>query len=428
MSLIQHVRPYLRNSGWIALEHIVKICTSIITLGMIANHYSTTEFGMLNYGLAIVSILTPIARLGLDSVLVVEVSQHISNFRKYLANAWWMVLLSASLLTLTTILITTIISEDTLTRHVVIVSAFSLILLSFLVFDSYFQAIIQYRLSSVSKILSLLVGVLIKIYLIKNDANLIWICASFIFDNLLLGLTLFILYVWRTKDIQLLKPSQIDFEIIKSLFNQSWPMIISGLTGILLSKLDQLMIQNYMGASNLGIYAACSRVYEGWISLTFMYSIAALPLLIKINKQKAEESLPLLSLLFAIPLVASILFSIMLTLSAKPLLQFVFGKPYIAGEYSLILLGICSIFASLGYMSNRFLIVAGKQKVIAHRNVLAIVMNAAFNAVLIPIYGIIGAPLATLITLIFTNIILDYLNPELATLKHIKQRIFLLKF
>lgn len=339
-----------------------------------------------------------------------------------------MIFMASILLILLVSSLTFWLEADPVMRHIMMVSTCSITFISFLVLDSYFQAIVQYKLSSIAKITSLLSGLCIKVLLIKHNVDLIWICASFILDNLLLALALVVIYLRKTGDIGCLRPAQIDPVLMKTLLQQSWPMIISGLSGILLSRLDQIMIEYYAGASSLGIYAACARIYEGWISLTFMYSVATLPLLIKIQQRPIQESIKPLSALFAIPMFASILFSVALTVCSEPLLAFVFGHAYVAGANTLQVLGICSIFASLGYMSARFLIAAGKQKKIAHRNLLAIAMNAVLNTFLIPAFGIIGAAIATLLTLFFVHFVLDYLSPELATLKHIKQNILLFKF
>jgi len=78
-------------------------------------------------------------------------------------------------------------------------------------------------------------------------------------------------------------------------------------------------------------------------------------------------------------------------------------------------------------MSARYLIVEGLQKKIAKRNWIAIMINIPSNYVLIPMLGVNGAVISTMISMFFAHYLLDYLDPDLVELRKIKNSSLLLR-
>lgn len=74
-----------------------------------------------------------------------------------------------------------------------------------------------------------------------------------------------------------------DKFLIKPLLKSAWPMILSAVATMLYMRVDQLMIKNMIGVHELGLYSAASKIYEGWIILPIVLSIAILPLNVKMK-------------------------------------------------------------------------------------------------------------------------------------------------
>lgn len=70
-------------------------------------------------------------------------------------------------------------------------------------------------------------------------------------------------------------------------------------------------------------------------------------------------------------------------------------------------------FSFLGVARNAWIVSEGKQKYLKYMYGCAAIMNIIVNALLIPTMGAVGAALASLITQVFTSIVLPMLFKEM---------------
>ena len=64
-----HGRP-AHFVAWLVGERVVRGTVTVVALAAVARHLAPAGFGVLNFALAIVGLATPLAQLGLDSMLV----------------------------------------------------------------------------------------------------------------------------------------------------------------------------------------------------------------------------------------------------------------------------------------------------------------------------------------------------------------------
>jgi len=97
---------------------------------------------------------------------------------------------------------------------------------------------------------------------------------------------------------------------------------------------------------------------------------------------------------------------IIFVLFGKYLLSFLFGETYEAGEAALIILGLGQFvnasFGSVGVLLN----MTGHERDSLKAVIIAAVANVLLNLTLIPLFGIVGAAIATAITLFIWNLIM----------------------
>ncbi len=77
--------------------------------------------------------------------------------------------------------------------------------------------------------------------------------------------------------------------------------------------------------------------------------------------------------------------------------------------------------------SDRYFLIEGKQKKILQRASIALVLNILLNLILIPNYGIVGASIATLISLIIARFLFDLLDQDTIELFNFKIKALLFK-
>ena len=98
-----------------------------------------------------------------------------------------------------------------------------------------------------------------------------------------------------------------------------------------------------------------------------------------------------------------------MTLLARPIVYVLFGTEY-AKTAGILAVAVWYItFGYYGSVRNIWILAEGKQKYLTGINVAGALSNVVLNFVLIPIWGGVGAALASVITQFFTNVVIGFL-------------------
>ena len=199
--------------------------------------------------------------------------------------------------------------------------------------------------------------------------------------------------VQATKLVQLLK--QASWTTIRVLIARGWPLLLSGLSVMLYMKSDQVMLEWFLGPTEVGQYSVAVRVAE---CLYFLPSVLANTYLPRIGQGSGRfETDPALRQLYR---TAWLLGAGIVSLTAfvlPPLTIFVFGEKYRDSLVALKFLAPCGFAVATGVASSAWLNRRGGRllKIIPLRTAAAMILNIFLNLWLIPSMGIAGAALAT---------------------------------
>ena len=96
-----------------------------------------------------------------------------------------------------------------------------------------------------------------------------------------------------------------------------------------------------------------------------------------------------------------------------------FGKEYLSGQKSLLILMIGQFFSSMAGSVGYILQMTGRQSIFQNIILISTFINIILNFILIPRYGLIGAAFASMVSIILWNllsIIYIYINYKVLTL------------
>lgn len=192
---------------------------------------------------------------------------------------------------------------------------------------------------------------------------------------------------------------------IQKLLHFSLPLLFVQFFGIIILCIDTLMLGFYKSAAEVGIYGSAQRTALMGSLISTSFGAIFAPIISDLYNRNEFEKLRIYFQTVA-KWIFSISFPILLLiiLLSKHILRF-FGPEFSAGFSSLILLclgWIChSAVGSVGLM----IIMAGRQKL--HLIIMIVVLssNIILNIIFIPLYGMIGAALATSISIALFNVV-----------------------
>lgn len=223
-----------------------------------------------------------------------------------------------------------------------------------------------------------------------------------VFLSFLLAVYYLKIKVFPIKATELILPP-----INKELLFYSFPLLFSSLVFSVILWTDTLMLGYFTTASETGIYNAALPTS----ALIFIIPSTLLSLFIPVltelyaqNKNEAFESIykTVTKWIF----LSNITLLGIFYLYSKPILEILFGSQYLSASTSLIIL---STGLFLGYTmssSQDVLLIYKKTKLIFFNTLIMVIINLSLNFYLIPIYGIIGAALATSFAFITRSILL----------------------
>lgn len=197
-----------------------------------------------------------------------------------------------------------------------------------------------------------------------------------------------------------------DEKVFTKLFSYSWPFIFSGVISFIFYWVDSFMLGVFKTAEQVGIYNAAVPIAMLLLFPLNLFVHLFFPIVAKEYSKGNLEIVKQLSQqvgkwIFMITLPFFIIFIIF----PGELISLFFGKDYISAGTALRFLSIGVLFSAIFGISLELLSIKGKSKLILFNTSFALIINLFLNYLLVPPYGITGASIATMISLIFLNVL-----------------------
>jgi O-antigen/teichoic acid export membrane protein len=397
----QGFMKYFYNTSWMFAEQILKMIAGVLVGIWVARYLGPEQFGIFSYVLAFTVIFSGIAKLGLDSIVVRDLVNQPEKRDIYLGTAFWLKLLGAFLTFSIVVFATLFTPNDNATKLYIFIIASGMFFQPFEVIDFYFQSKVLSKFVSLCKIMQLLLSSLLKIYFVLKGANLFWFVVVSFIDQITFAIALFFAYTYQKIGGFY---HRFDLSIAKSLLKNSWPMILSGIVVMLYMRIDQIMIKEMLGEKEVGLYSAAVRLSEVGYFIPMIITNSLFPAII--NAKKVSKELYYIRLQRLYTFVVWIAIGISIPLSDW-LIVLLYGQEYQAAGKVLMIHIWASVFVFLGVVSGSWLTSENLQRLSFYRTLAGTVINVSLNFTLIPIYGITGAAIATLIAQMVAALIFD---------------------
>ncbi|MFD1188892.1 flippase, partial [Pontibacter rugosus] len=191
------------------------------------------------------------------------------------------------------------------------------------------------------------------------------------------------------------------------LLKESWPLMVSGLVVMVYMKIDQIMIKEMMNTTAVGIYSAAMRLSEAWYFVPMLISQSLFPAIL--SAKKSDEALYKLRLqrLLNLMMFFSLVIAIIFTFLSDWIINFLYGPSFDGAGDILSIQVWAGVAVSSGVVSSNWFLIEGLQKYSMYRTSVGAVINVILNLILIPLYGIAGSAVATLISQFVASVLLN---------------------
>lgn len=402
---------YLKNTSWLFGEKILRLTMGVFVGIWIARYLGPRQFGILNYAQSFVGLFAVTASLGLDGIVVRELIKNENKTDELIATAFYLKLMGGVISIILLVIAINLMSNDNYTNLLFLIIASATLFQTFNVIDFYFQSKVLSRYVVYSNTISLFVSSVVKIVFILNKAPLLSFAWVILFDSIILAMGFIYFFIKKTR----FKIQNFNFnkQTALALLKDSWPLFLSSIVISIYMKIDQIIINQLLGSKEVGQYAAAIRLSEAWYFIPMVIASSLFPAIISAKKQSEELYNSRLQKLYDLMVWMSVIIALPMTFLSNWIVRILYGSEYDEAGNVLMIHIWTGVFVFLGVAFSGYLTAENKTKKAFYRTLLGAVLNVILNYVLIPIYGICGSAIATLLGQFFANYVYDIFDKDL---------------
>ncbi|MEH2414133.1 flippase [Nostoc sp.] len=390
------LRAIIANTGWLFADRILRMGASLVVGVWVARYLGVQQYGLFNYALAFVSLFSPIFTLGLDDVVVRHIVRQSSNKEEILGTTFWLKFLGGIASVLLAVSTMFFLGEhETLKIWLVAILGMAGIFRATDTIEVWFQSQVQSKYTVIAKNTAFILNSVIKIALILTKAPLLAFAWVTLAEFAMSAIGLLIVYQVKGSSLWLWRWS---FSAAKTLLKESLPLIFSGFAILIYMRIDQVMLGQMIGNSEVGIYSAAVRISEIWYFIPGAIVSSVAPS-IYAAKEKSE-SLYYQRIGKLLSLMTCISFAIALPMSflSDKIIMVMFGSGYAEAGTILAVHIWTSLFVFMGLATSPWFIAEGLNHVSLGKTLFGAILNIILNLLLIPKYAGLGAAIATIIS------------------------------
>lgn len=392
------------NTVWLTVGYVLARALNVFIVALLSRYLGPAGYGELTLAYTYQSIFLVVANFGLDAVLIRESSLQPEKLGQIVGDGIWLktLLAGGTFLggTVLTLVLGYPIDKVLLTALASVSLFFSPLSLAAVVFATTLRLDRQARLNMLEE--GLRAGFTLVVVALGGAITTI------VLGRLSTAAIATAAYLWGANRLARLdlhcRPRQ-----WWALLRKAAPMGITALLVILTQRWGHLIIERSLGDVWLGIYGPIYQLYEALGVLVHFYFASIYPLLSQRWGQGRAAFQRLYWLVFRYISIPALLVALAVTPLAGSLLGWALGPDYVSGRLALLILVWTQVLGYTGATFYYVCLAAGQFSLVAWLSALGLIVDTGLYALTVPRYGINGAALTVLLSIVWRQILLTLL-------------------
>ena len=398
-----------KNAGWLIGGKVIQMILSLFVGVITARYLGPSNYGLISYGSAYVSFFSAICSLGINSVIIKNFIDNPDEQGETIGSALVMRLISSFLSILMIIGIVSILDRDEPTTIIVVaLCSLGLLFNIFETFNYWFQYQYKSKITAIATLIAYILTSVYKIVLLILNKDVLWFAFSTTLDYIVVAIVLLIFY-------KKYGGAKLSFSRKKSkeLLRISYHFILSAMMVAIYGQTDKLMLKQMLNEEIVGFYTIATAVCTMWTFVLHAIIDSMYPTILDLKFKNQEQYEKKNRQLYAITFYVSCFVSILFTLLGDFVIRILYGTEYLPAADMLKVITWYTAFSYLGVARNAWIVSEGHQRYLKYMYICAAVLNVILNLIFIPLWGGVGAAAASLITQVFTSMILPLLFKDM---------------
>lgn len=394
----------LKNASWIVGCKIIQSLISFIIGIFTARYLGPSNYGVISYAASITAFFVPIMQLGMPDILVKEFVSCPEKHGEIMGTSLVLNMVSA-LASIVGVVTFSLVAnaDDKTTTLVCLLYSLTLVFQAAEMTMYWYQSQLLSKFPSIASLAGYTVTAIYKVYILFSGKSIVWFAVTHVIEAFIISVILLWIYFLKFK-----QTLRFSFSLGIEMISRSKHYISSGLMIVLFQQTDKIMIKFMLGEAETGYYSSaitCVAI-TGFLFTAIIDS--ARPWVLEGKKHSREIFEDRVKVLSSVVITVSLLQSIFMTILADYMVMILYGEQFLPAAAILKVSAWYVTFSYIGNVRNVWILGEEKQKYLSVINIIGASTNVVLNFALIPIFGAVGASLASVCTQFFTNFVLSF--------------------
>ena len=384
----------IRNTGVILIGNVAGKALNFIVLIYLARYLGANDFGKYSFVIAYLFFFSVLALLGINKIVVREISKDKTIQERIIGNALSLRLLLSIAAIILSLIIINLLNYPFDTKILVYITSLTLLLLSIrATYASIFEACLRMEYSALTNFIEAIVSLILILSIIFLKGDLIHVMAALVIASLS---NLLVTFFFSQRFV---KPKfEFNLGYVKKIFGAS---IHVGLTTVFRSiyhRIDVLMLSLMKTYAAVGYYSAAYTLIAALDIIPRAITISIFPVLSRYSVSSRDSLEMSYEKSFRLMLMIALPIAVMIAIFSKDIILLIYGSEFLPASLALSALIWSVIFLFMNALFANLIISMGKERMTAYTTGIMALVNIVLNFLLIPQYSYIGASIATVFT------------------------------
>jgi O-antigen/teichoic acid export membrane protein len=364
-------------------------------IALIGRRLGETGFGEYAFCISVAMIFLVVSDLGVTGVVVRDVAADTSLSRKYLANMLGLQSFLCLLAALLAILSTYLLQYPRDIRTAIWFFAGGM---AFFSLSGSFRAIFwshqAMEYEAALRVLESLLILLLSLLVLASGYGLVGLSIAYFVTHSLIFLSSLLIAQRRFVKVEI----KLELEFWKKILGTSIFFALSGLFWTIYYRIDIVMLSLMDGSAVVGLYNAAYSIMHYTSKAPVLLGFVLFPVISELHQSSPGKLKELFNKMFIYLLMFGILGATLLFLFSGKIIPLIFGEKFSKSIPSMQILSWTIVFLFPTHLLSNTLHAVKQHKMFALIAGGGAVFNIILNLILIPIFSLMGAAIATLLT------------------------------
>ena len=398
----------LSNTGWLFFGRVLRMAISLFVGTWIARYLEPESFGTLQYSLAFASFFAPLSTAQMGPVITRDLVRNPGHSPGLLGTAFVLQLGGGIMAMALCIAAASWFMTDQQLQILVAIAALKFIFNSLQPIENWFESRVASKFAVFAEYWAFLIIVLAKAGLVISQAAVVAFAIAIVTESLLYGVGLLVFY---QRQGQTVRKWHTDWLQMQYLFRESLPLLLSSTACVIYLNIDQVMLGQMVDNYAVGIYASAATLSGATSFISVIVCSSLYPSIIQARELGKGAYHQRLQRFYDLNSGLAYGLIVLLVPGSGWLITQLYGTSYQAAVPIFAVHIWSGLFTFLGIAQSKWIVSEGLQTFNFYSRLSGLVANVGLNLWLIPLLGIMGAAIATLISYALGGYLFFWLLP-----------------